>query len=102
MGALPFLTVTDGVDVAQTFCEAVEQAQYAYGHAGYSGSLAEKESYVVIEATPMTEDVAKSMAERLINADDARIAAPRGPAGAIAVTNGAEHTGWLFFGWAPS
>jgi len=32
--------------VKETFSAAVESALYYYGHAGYTGSLAEKDSYV--------------------------------------------------------
>lgn len=46
MGAVTFQTIALGRDAASAFTAAVEHAQYMYGHGGYSGSIAEKSSYV--------------------------------------------------------
>ncbi|MGW4528865.1 hypothetical protein [Amycolatopsis sp. NPDC004378] len=85
MGGEVFTTYAEGTDVAAAFRAAVEQAQYDYGHAGYTGSIAEKDSYVVIDSEPRTESDAEALADKLIHACDERIDDKWGPAGAIAV-----------------
>lgn len=39
MGGEVFTTYAEGTDVAAAFRAAVEQAQYDYGHAGYTGTI---------------------------------------------------------------
>lgn len=51
MGADQFMENGKGKDVMDAFQKAVDQAAYEHGHGGYSGSLAEKRSYV--EITPL-------------------------------------------------
>ena len=97
MGACTFdhqWTHTD--DPVAAFQEAVADAQWEYGHGGYSGTLAEKGSYVIVEATPQPVEDAYALADRLIEAFDPRISDKWGPAGAIKL----DPVGWLFFGWA--
>lgn len=45
MGALEFITRSDAPTSKQAFNEAVEKAQYEYGHGGYTGTIAEKGSF---------------------------------------------------------
>jgi hypothetical protein len=49
MGADQFYSVGKGETIAKAFAVARDEAFYEYGHRGYTGSLAEKDSYVVIE-----------------------------------------------------
>ena len=49
MGAVTFSDTMNGKDVHEAFCEAVRQAQYDHGHSGYTGTIAEKSGYMVIE-----------------------------------------------------
>jgi hypothetical protein len=89
------------VDAA--FRAAVAKAQYDHGHSGYTGTLAEKENYVIIQDTPLTLHEAGILAEKLIDDCDDRIDDKWGPAGAIPVCSKDGKTiGWLFFGWASS
>jgi hypothetical protein len=88
LGGTTFHTCADGTDVASAFRDAVEQAQYDFGHAGYTGTIAEKHDYVVIEPTPITEQAAADLAQRLIRECDDRIDDKWGPAGAIAIAGG--------------
>jgi hypothetical protein len=46
MGAVGFDCVGFGNDVEDAFNNARAQAQYDYGHAGYTGTIAEKNSFV--------------------------------------------------------
>lgn len=47
MGATTFSTYGYGKTAQDAFRQAVEQAQWDYGHGGYTGTIAEKHSYVV-------------------------------------------------------
>lgn len=106
MGATTFTAYALGTDAKAAFHTAVEEARYNYGSSGYTGTVAEKETFVLITATPLPWPDAEKLAAELIEAEDPRIADEWGPAGAIAVTEPpgkgaptARH-GWLFFGWA--
>lgn len=88
MGAESFTTTAEGTDLRAAFNTAVEHAQYDYGHAGYTGTIAEKDDVVVIESTPMSERDAENLANRLIYDGDPRIDNKWGPAGAIAIGSG--------------
>lgn len=97
MGAVTFFCTPPTVGtVEQAFHDAVEQARYDFGHAGYTGTIAEKDSWVVIDATGINEVDADRLARTLIEDDDERIRDKWGPAGAILLQDGT----WLFFGWA--
>ncbi|MGW5267165.1 hypothetical protein ACWEQ4_00805 [Rhodococcus sp. NPDC003994] len=98
MGAVDFTASAAGKTVEEAFAAATEQARYDYGHAGYTGTIAEKHSFTVIERTPQDPAAAAELAWKLIDDDDPRIHNKWGPAGAIAVTENR----WLFFGFASS
>jgi len=85
MGAETFTELQHGTDAKQAFHEAVSDASYELGSGGYTGTIAEKSSFVVISDTPMWLDEAQRLAGKLLNADDPRISDKWGPAGAIAV-----------------
>ncbi|MGM1058916.1 hypothetical protein, partial [Saccharothrix sp. Mg75] len=88
MSAEIFITYTEGTDVQAAFRSAVEQAQYDHGHAGGTGTIAEKDDYIVIDDTPQPERDAEALARTLIENRDSRIDNPWGPAGALAVRDG--------------
>jgi hypothetical protein len=98
MGAQPFMARNKGADVAEAFSVAVREAEHEYGHAGYTGSVAEKDSYIeiAVQGTPISYENATRLAGQLIDAGDPRIDDKWGPAGAIQIGVGE----WLFFGWA--
>lgn len=52
MGAEQFTVRAEGPDVATAFQATVEQARYDYGHAGYTGTIAEKDSFTLYELPP--------------------------------------------------
>lgn len=96
MGAASFENIGKGETAEEAFRAAVSQAQYDYGHAGYSGTLAEKGDYVSI---PLPDDAdASEYANKLMDDGDKRIDDKWGPAGVIALGDGE----WLIFGWASS
>ena len=49
MGACNFSVLAVGQDARQAFYRAVADAQWEYGHGGYTGTIAEKGDYVVLK-----------------------------------------------------
>lgn len=103
MGASTFYEYGSGPTAKKAFRSAVDESQYENGHGGYSGSLAEKQSFVMCHSEPVTSEVANQMADDLIEADDGKISDKWGPAGCIEIIQpeGKERK-FLFFGWASS
>lgn len=56
MGAANFVTTATGRDAREAFSSAVREAQYEYGHGGYTGTIAEKGSdgFVLLALPPRT------------------------------------------------
>lgn len=96
MGAEVFFHESKGETVQEAFTSAVEEAKYDYGHSGYTGTIAEKQEFVLIDL-PVGANPHK-FANDLLDVDDKRIDDKWGPAGAIQM----EPNRWLFFGWASS
>jgi hypothetical protein len=96
MGADPFIVGARGEDAKTAFNRAVENAAYEYGHGGYTGTIAEKDSFIEIELPKGLDPVAE--ADRLIDEDDERVADKWGPAGCFSLGD----SRYLFFGWASS
>ena len=96
MGGELFQTKAKGKTADVAFRRAVKEAQYDHGHGGYSGTIAEKPSFVMV-AVPEgrdPEDYAESD-EGIAKADpDGKW----GPCGCIRLSKDE----WLFFGWASS
>jgi len=46
MGASEFINVAEGKTADEAFKKLVAQAQWEHGHGGYSGTIAEKQSFV--------------------------------------------------------
>lgn len=98
MGANKFASVAKGKDADEAFRKAVEQAEYEYGHRGYTGTIAEKDDYVLVTDKTLSPEEAAALADKLMDDDDERVNDKWGPAGAIAVDDGS----YYFFGWASS
>ena len=101
MGAETFTTVSKGKTAAEAFKSAVDCAAYDYGHRGYTGTIAEKQKFVMIdgfESRPTNGGVheAYQFAEKLIDDDDKRVSDKWGPAGCFKI----NEEEWMFFGWA--
>lgn len=94
MGATTFGCKAIGKTAKEAFNRAVEDAQYEYGHGGYTGSIAEKSSFVMIDM-PKGENF-RNYAYELIDQCDPRIDDKWGPAGCIDLGGGE----FYFFGWA--
>jgi len=94
MGAAQFITMGKGKTAGEAFQSAVEEAGYLYGLGGYTGTIAEKTSFVEIQC-PEDKDPLENARELLDN-DDPRIDDKWGPAGCIKI----KDDEYLFFGWA--
>ena len=99
MAASAFFTKGWGRDARDAFRAAVEAARREHGGEGYTGTIAEKRSVVVMGAAA-NWDEAERAARRMIEANDRRIDDRCGPAGAIQVGRGGGRGCWLLFGWA--
>jgi hypothetical protein len=96
MGASTFMVTAEGKSAKEAFKIAREDAQYESGHGGYTGTIAEKDSFVMITCEHGMDPY--KYANYLINACDSRIDDKWGPAGCIALGGNK----FLFFGWASS
>lgn len=96
MGAQQFVTKAKGKTAKDAFNQAVSDAQYEYGHGGYTGTIAEKHDFVMI--TVPSDEKPDEYAWKLIEAYDSRIDDKWGPAGCIDCGDGT----FLFFGSASS
>jgi len=99
MGAQTFEDLAKGETVKKAFRSAIEEAQYESGHGGYTGTIAEKDRYVMVVSCATVKE-AQELASKMIEDGDERIDDKWGPAGCIAILE-APGT-WLFFGWASS
>ena len=52
MGAVNFFQIAIGKDADTAFRTAKGEAQYDFGHAGYTGTIAEKHSFIIYDAPP--------------------------------------------------
>lgn len=100
MGAQEFMQMGTGNTAQEAFIAARESAAWENGHGGYTGSLAEKHSFTLIntKGSAVSKQDAIQMANKLLQEGDERVDDKWGPAGAIFVTGGK----FLFFGWASS
>jgi len=78
-GSSSFTDLGYGSDARSVFRELVRDAQDEYGRRGYTGTIAEKDSYKIV-AEPMTQDQAYKYAAEHINEYD-----KYGPAGCIPI-----------------
>lgn len=96
MGAENFGCTASGETAQEAFDNAREDAYYENGHGGYTGTIAEKQSFVII-TVPNGMDP-REYADKLVDDGDRRIDDKWGPAGCVALGGGK----YYFFGWASS
>jgi len=97
MGAQEFKCVGTGNNAKDAFYRAREEALYEKGHGGYTGSIAEKDSFKVIPCG-MTEGEIVATMDECMQDWDHFTQDKFGPCGCIKLSN----TSWLFFGVASS
>ena len=94
MGATTFFTSVKSKSAEEAFQAAKTESRFNFGHAGYTGTIAEKPSFVVI---PLPTGVdPEDYASKLIDKRDMRIDNKWGPAGCFEMTGNEKY----FFGWA--
>lgn len=98
MGAQTFQVVKEGETAKEAFKSAVESCRDNYGYGGYTGTIAEKDKFVMVCSDPLTLDAAWEKIEEILDADSHKVCDKWGPAGCIPLDDGR----WLFFGWASS
>lgn len=96
MGAYEFSTRVKAEAPAPAFRIAQEQARHEHGHGGYTGTIAEKDSFVMIRVPEGQDRIA--YARQMLADGDSRIIDKWGPAGCIDLGDGS----FLFFGLASS
>ena len=101
MGATEFFTTSSGKTAQEAFRSAVEEAQYEYGHGGYTGTIAEKSdcksaSSQVFESS----EVATEFAAGKMDDPDHWCNDKWGPAAYVSFKNKDGNVKFLFFGWA--
>lgn len=96
MGAETFGVRAKGKTAKKAFAAACEEARYENGHGGYTGSIAEKRSFVMIPVPEGKNPL--DHAHDMIDDGDPRVDDKWGPAGCIKLDEGT----FYFFGWASS
>lgn len=111
MGSTTFYDYGWGKTAEQAFEKLTEEATYENGHGGYTGTIAEKNSFIMI-SLPVGQNP-DDYSEKLIDEEDERVADTWGDAGCIIVPEifynernkeyALKHKDeklYLFFGWA--
>lgn len=105
MGADWFESEAQGISLQEAFALAVQRAQWEHGHAGYTGTIAEKEDVVDVLNGEVAADreAAQVIVDRFNRDETSPINDKWGPAGAVRYGLGAgQQQNWVFFGWASS
>ena len=96
MGACTFQSVGCGKTAKEAFTGLREIALHEYGHRGYSGTIAEKDSFIeVTVAKSIIEDRAALQA-KIDELTNTQFDDKWGPAGCIKI----DADKYVFFGWA--
>jgi hypothetical protein len=95
MGATDFMCKGVGKSAKDAFVKLKEEYAYQFGHSGYTGTIAEKDSFVMIPLPDGMNPI--EYADKLIEEGDSRIDDKWGACGCIAIPASDEY---LFFGVA--
>ena len=104
MGGSSFDTMATGKNAKEAYHNAVEDANYEYGHRGYTGQINVKDGFIMVSTEVMTKEQAQNYADELYNKDDKRALDKWGPACCIELAEKSD-TGekmFYFFGVASS
>ena len=94
MGAAVFIKRVRGESAKKAFRDAVDDAIDESGSGGYSGTIAEKDSFVMVCCPDGVDPT--DFANNLLEEDKHKVCDKHGPAGCIDCGNGQ----YLFFGFA--
>lgn len=104
MGTTKFTTSSVGQTAEDAFFNAIKQAKHYYGHSGYTGSIAEKHSFIMMSEETLSADKAIEFAQEAFENGNSKIHNKWGPAGCVKYKitgdDGTETIRYLFFGWA--
>jgi len=99
MGGQEFYEMATGASMGEAFTKAFDQAQWEYGHGGYTGSIAEKPGAHLLQREELPDEkAAMVVAEKMLRGDDPIANDKWGPAACLSIQGGK----WLFFGVASS
>ena len=85
MGAQTFEEYGWGKTPKEAFQQAHQEACHEYGNRGYTGSIAEKDDFVLISVPKEWKDTPEEYAYHLLDEEDNRIDDKWGPAGCVLV-----------------
>ena len=98
MGAQEFQIYATGTNPQQAFTNAVNECRYYNGHGGYTGTIAEKQTFTMASLTPLSELEAQSLINKTV---DTTYTDKWGPAGCIQIKTSNQQTNtYIFYGWA--
>ena len=96
-----FIPASKNSTAKSAFSEAVDAARWEHGNGGYTGTIAEKDGFMLI--TPEEDETTEECVDRLLYGEDdgsteeGKVSDKWGPAGCVETGRG-----YLFFGWASS
>ncbi len=96
MGGTTFMIRVKGKSADAAFRAAVKDAQHEHGHGGYTGTIAEKSSFVTFVGPVDKSVTPEAYAGAMLDDENSQVYDKWGPAGCIKVAEGE----YLFFGWA--
>lgn len=101
MGAVEFFCEAEGASAKDAFHQAVEEAQWENGHEGYSGTIAEKNTFKLVHVAEGADPW--KTAETMLY-DQGKFDDKWGPAGCMVVRHpdNGKLGKYLFFGYASS
>lgn len=91
-GADSFMNYGRGTDAKAVFRDLLSDAKYESGHGGYSGTIAEKSSFVMRSSTPMTMTEAQQFIHKDIERNDKWGPAFAVPVASIKIEDSKEYT----------
>jgi hypothetical protein len=101
MGAAEYEERIIGFGTAQeAFNYAVKEARYMYGHGGYTGTIAEKDSFRMVYVPPGEDPI--QYAEKILFEDKSQHCDKWGPANCVEFLDERGRKGFYFFGIASS
>ncbi len=99
MGASEFITTSSGKTPKEAFIKAVREAAFWYGHGGYTGTIAEKDGFLMIDP-PKKEVNLYDYIGALLDDEESPVTDKWGPAGCINIDEKEGVSQYVFFGFA--
>jgi hypothetical protein len=99
-----FVAESDDIKTAQqAFDHIVSHACYMHGHGGYTGTIAEKMEFDMLQQAAVDRDTADDLVRKELDHHGSdKFTDKWGPAGCVRVEDPEHGNGWMFFGYASS